>query len=92
MNEKVCRSCVILKAQLEQQRTNHEAIVAKYLRIIQTQSELMQDISASRTVRRNYDYQSPSPYNPSSTVDSNDPNKRNRGSMKNKKCFHVFFI
>lgn len=83
VNEKSCRNCVVLKAQLEQQ----EAIVAKYLKIVQSQSELIQDLqNKSSTVgtspkpspRRQYSTNYTN-YNGWDTT-SNDPNnKKTRG-------------
>ncbi|RGB35383.1 hypothetical protein C1646_667762 [Rhizophagus diaphanus] len=86
VNEKSCRNCVVLKAQLEQQ----EAIVAKYLKIVQSQSELIQDLqNKSSTVgtspksspRRQYSTNYTN-YNGWDTT-SNDPNnKKTRGGYR----------
>jgi hypothetical protein len=43
--EKSCRNCVMLRAELEQK----EAIVAKYQKIVQSQSELIQDLSQNKS-------------------------------------------
>jgi hypothetical protein len=95
VNEKSCRNCVVLKAQLEQQ----EAIVAKYLKIVQSQSELIQDLqNKSSTVgtspksspRKQYptNYTNYTNYNGwDMTTTSNDPNnKKTRGGR-----FFFFF-
>jgi len=44
-SEKPCRNCVILRAELEQK----EAIVAKYQKIVQSQAELIQDLSQNKS-------------------------------------------
>jgi hypothetical protein len=79
-NEKSCRNCVVLKAQLEQQ----EAIVAKYLKIVQSQSELIQDLqnksstvgtSSKSSPRKQY---LPTTYNGWETTSSDPNNKKAR--------------
>jgi len=44
-SEKSCRNCAILRAELEQK----EAIVAKYQNIVQSQAELLQDLSQNKS-------------------------------------------
>src|SRR6266480_6804484 len=44
-SEKSCRNCVILRTELEQK----EAIVAKYQKIVQSQAELIQDLSQNKS-------------------------------------------
>ncbi|RIA95664.1 hypothetical protein C1645_816362 [Glomus cerebriforme] len=83
LNEKSCRNCAVLKTQLEQQ----EAIVAKYLKIVQSQSELIQDLqNKSSTVgtssKSSPRKQHPTTYNGWDTTSNDLNNKKTRGGYR----------